>query len=114
MRHSMREVVLTSHGLEPSIPLVVVIVLATLGTGVLFAGSVLAWRQRRETRYVLITLAVGALFVRSLVGFGTVYEHVPMSIHHFVAHSLDVSIAALVLYAVYRSKPGAADPAGDH
>lgn len=103
---STLEFVLTSHGIEPSIPLLGVIVLATLGTGILFLGSVLAWRRRRQTRYVLIMLAVGALFLRSLVGFGTVYGHVPMTAHHFMEHSLDFVIAGLVLYAVYRSKPG--------
>jgi len=100
---------LETHGLEPSLVLLGVIVLAGLGTGVLFVGSVLAFLQRRETRYALITVAVGALFVRSIVGFATVYGHVPMTVHHIVEHSLDFLIAALVLYAVYRSKPSTVD-----
>ena len=94
-----------SHSLEPSLPLVSVLVLASVGTGVLFVGSVLAWYHRREQRYVLIMLAVGALFVRSIIGFGTVYGHVPMEIHHLIEHGLDFAIAGLILYAVYRSKP---------
>lgn len=96
---------LQSNGIEPSVLLLGVIVLAGVGTGILFAGSVLAFLQRREMRYALIMVAVGALFFRSLVGFGTVYGHVPMTVHHFLEHSLDFLIAALVLYAVYRSKP---------
>lgn len=96
---------LQSHGIEASPLLLFVLVLASLGTGLLFAGSVLACLQRRELRYVLIMVAVGALFVRSLIGFGTAYGVVPMTVHHLIEHSFDFLIAALVLYAVYRSKP---------
>ena len=94
-----------SNGLEPSLLLLSVVALAGIGTGVLFAVSVLAWWQRREMRYVLIMLAVGALFARSIVGLGTIYGHVPMEIHHFVEHTLDFTIAALILYAVYQRAP---------
>ena len=110
MRPSVPQVVLESHGLEPSPLLLGIIALAGLGTGALFLGSVLAWRQRRDTRYALIVLAVGALLVRTVVGVGTVYGTVPMVVHHALEHSLDFCIAALVLYAVYRSKPAAAGP----
>ncbi len=109
MKHSLWAVPLQSHGIEPSVSLLGVIVLAGIGTGILFLGSILAFLQRRELRYALITLAVGALFFRSIVGFATVYGHVPMTIHHLVEHSLDFLIAALVLYAVYRSKPSSLD-----
>lgn len=94
-----------SAGVEGSVLLLAVIVLAGVGTGILFVGSVLAAWQRKELRYVLISAAVGALFLRSFVGLGTVYGVVPMTTHHLVEHSLDFIIAALVLYAVYRSKP---------
>ena len=105
MSHGTTWVVLQSHELEPSLSLLAVIVLAGVGTGVLFVASAFASWRRRELRYLLITLAVGALFVRSLVGFATVYGRVPMDVHHFLEHTLDFLIAALVLYAVYRSKP---------
>lgn len=105
MSPSSQAVPLSSHSLEPSVLLLSVLALAGLGTGVLFAGSVLAAWQRRDTRYVLVTLAVGALLVRSVVGLGTLYGRVPMEIHHLVAHTLDFTIAVLVLYAVYRSRP---------
>lgn len=107
--NTVTAVPLQSHGIEPSVLLLGVILLAGLGTGVLFVGSVLAFLQRRERRYALIMVAVGALFVRSVVGVGTVYGHVPMTAHHLIEHSLDFLIAALVLYAVYRSKPSAVE-----
>ncbi len=92
-------------GVEGSFLILTVIILAGVGTGILFVGSVLAAWQRKELRYVLISVAVGALFVRSFVGMGTVYGLVPMTAHHLIEHSLDFIIAALILYAVYRSKP---------
>jgi cell division protein FtsW (lipid II flippase) len=92
-------------GVEGSILLGCVILLAAVGTGLLFVVSVVAYRQRRSRRYLLVTVAVGALFVRSVVGMGTVSGVVPMTVHHLVEHSFDFSIAALILYAVYQSGP---------
>ena len=105
MSHNLWVVPLQSGEIGPSVVLLGVIALASLGTGILFVGSVLAFLQRRELRYALVMVAVGALFFRSLVGFGTVFGHVPTTVHHILEHSLDFLIAALVLYAVYRSKP---------
>lgn len=92
-------------GVEGSLLLFGVILLAGVGTGVLFVASVVACLRRRSTRYVLVTVAIGALFVRSFVGFGTASGVVPMMYHHVIEHTLDFTIAALVLYAVYLSKP---------
>lgn len=90
---------------EGSLPLLAVIILAGLGTGILFIASLQAYRQRRSTKYLLITVAVGALLFRSVVGVGTVAGYTPMVVHHVVEHTFDFLIATLVLYAVYRSKP---------
>jgi len=92
-------------GVEGSLLLLCVITLASVGTGLLFAISILAYRQRGSTRYLLVMIAVGALFWRTIVGFGTVFGVVPMPVHHLTEHSLDFLIAALVLYALLRSKP---------
>lgn len=94
-------------GVEGSVLILGVILLAGLGTGLLFLASLLAYWQRRSTEYLLITAAVGMLFLRTLGGFGTVMGEVPMVVHHLMEHSFDFLIAALVLYAVYRSKPAA-------
>lgn len=92
--------------IEGSIALLVVILGAGIGTGVLFAISVVASVRRGGTQFKLITVAVGALFARSLIGIGTVFGAVPMWFHHFAEHSLDFLIAATVLYAVYTHAPG--------
>ncbi|WP_394739654.1 DUF7471 family protein [Natronococcus roseus] len=87
--------------------LLAIIVLAVVGTAVLFCIGVVAYSRRRSTRYLLVTIALGLLVTRSIVGLGTVFGLVPMTVHHLVEHGVDVSIAVLILYAVYRSGPGA-------
>lgn len=94
-------------GVEGSLALLAVIAIAGIGTGVLFTISVIAYRRRRSSQYLLISIAVGALLARSIVGAGTVLGYIPMPIHHFIEHSLDFVIAAFVLYAVYAHAPGA-------
>ena len=96
-------------GVEGSLLLLAIIFLAGLGTGTLFFASLVAWSRRRTLKYSLITLAVGALFFRSIVGVGTVMGVVPMTIHHILEHSFDFLIAALILFAVYRSAPTDSD-----
>jgi hypothetical protein len=90
---------------EGSVLLLGVIFLASLGTGLLFVVSLFAYRQRRSRRYLFISVAVGALFTRSIVGAGTVLGFTPMVIHHLIEHTFDFLIAALVLYVVLRSGP---------
>ncbi|MWV63313.1 hypothetical protein GRS48_00500 [Halorubrum sp. JWXQ-INN 858] len=93
-------------GVEGSLPLLAVVAVAGIGTGILFAVSLVAYARRRRRQYLLISLAIGALWFRSVVGAATVLGYVPMPIHHFLEHSLDFLIAAVVLYAVYAHTPG--------
>lgn len=85
--------------------LMVVIVLAVLGTTILFFCGVVAYRRRQSFRYLLITVVLGFLVGRSIVGLGTIFGLVPMTVHHLVEHGVDFGIAVLILYAVYRSGP---------
>jgi hypothetical protein len=96
-------------GVRGSPVLMGVIVVTALGTGTLFAISLLAFVRRSTTRYLLVALAIGALFFRTVVGFGTVLGIVPMPLHHFTEHSLDFLIAALVLYTVLRNRSSRLD-----
>lgn len=93
-------------GVEGSLALLTVVAIAGIGTGILFLVSLVAYRRRQSSQYLLISVAVGALLARSVVGAGTVLGYVPMPVHHFVEHSLDFAIAAIVLYAVYAHAPG--------
>ena len=83
--------------------LLTILLLAGLGTAILFLLGVIAYLRRRSLPYLLITLALGALVVRTIVGFGTVFGHIPMGVHHLVEHGLDFLIAILLLAAIYRS-----------
>lgn len=85
--------------------LLVVLALATVGTLTLFLVGLAAYRRRGTRVYLLLLVALGLLVSRSIVGFGTAMGAVPMPIHHLVEHSSDFAIAALVLYALYRSGP---------
>ena len=93
-------------GVEGSLPLLATVFVAGVGTGLLFLVSLVAYHRRRSAQYALISVAVGALLTRSIVGAGTVLGVVPMPVHHFLEHSLDFLIAAVVLYAVYAYAPG--------
>lgn len=88
-----------------SMLLLAIIILAAIGTGVLLLISALAYRRRGSQRYLLITIAIAALFARSLIGIGTVYGQVPMFLHHFLEHTLDFFIAMIILYTIYVSGP---------
>jgi hypothetical protein len=78
------------------------LVLAGVGTISLFCIGLVAYRRRPTTQYLLITVALGALVARTVVGWGTAFGMVPMTVHHVVEHGLDFFVAVVVLYAVYR------------
>ncbi|MFB6196058.1 MAG: hypothetical protein ABEI80_07785 [Haloplanus sp.] len=81
--------------------LLALLALTTAGTLVLFGIALVAARRRGSRPYTLLTAAIGLLVVRSIVGVGTVLGHVPMVGHHVVAHTIDFTIALLVLGAAY-------------
>ena len=80
------------------------ILLAGIGTGLLCFVAVVAYRRRGTSRYLLITGALGALVVRSVVGTATVFGAIPMVVHHLASHGLDLLIAATLLFVI--SKEG--------
>lgn len=80
------------------------LLLAGIGTVSLFCIGLAAYHRRRSMPYLLVTLALGALVLRTVVGWGTALGIVPMTIHHFLEHGLDFFVAATLLYTVYRSR----------
>lgn len=103
MRTSQLSVADPWWGVEGSMLILGVILLAALGTAVLFLISLAAYLQRRTLQYGLITVAIGLLLLRSVVGAGTALGRVPMPVHHLVEHGLDFAIAGLLLFAIYIS-----------
>jgi len=91
---------------EGSLLLLAVALVAGVGT-VSYSSSASSRTVGGRAQYRLIIAAVGVLLFRSVVGTGTILGVVPMPIHHFLEHSLDFLIAAIVLYAVYAHAPGA-------
>lgn len=81
--------------------LVFVLALATVGTTLVLLMAITAYTRRQTRPYFLVVVAISALAVRSMVGFGTMYGYVPMGVHHLVEHGLDFLIAVCVLAAVY-------------
>ena len=88
-------------GVQGSRTLLAIIALAGIGTTAVFALSIVAYRRRRQKSYLLISIAVGLLVLRTVVGFGTVRGITPMLYHHVIEHTSDFLIATLVLAAAY-------------
>mgnify|MGYP000011035757 CR=1 FL=1 len=87
--------------------LLVLIGFATLGTLALAIVAAAGTVRRRTGPYLLVTVAIGLLVVRSVVGLGTVLGAVPMAVHHLVGHGVDLSIALLILAAIFAvDRPG--------
>ncbi|WP_010546774.1 DUF7471 family protein [Natronobacterium lacisalsi] len=89
--------------LPPSIaPLLFAIVaFAAVGTLTLFIVGLIGYARRSTFRYRVLTVALGALVVRSIVGAGTTFGLVPMVVHHLVGHGADLLVAWLLLYLLY-------------
>jgi uncharacterized membrane protein len=97
---------LDGWSVEGSLLLLAAALVAGMGTGILFVVSVVAYRRRQGAQYQLIAVAVSMLLFRSILGTGTILGIVPMPVHHFLGHSLDFLIAAIILYTVYTHAPG--------
>lgn len=100
-----------STGLSPVVyPILAV---ATAGTATLFVLSLVVYWRRQSAPFLFVTVAIGLLVVRSVVGFGTVAGLVPMTVHHLLEHGFDFLIAALVLLAAYVTRSGNPIPRTD-
>lgn len=85
--------------------LLAILALATTGTAILFTIALVAYVRRRTPVYLLLTVALGLLVGRSIVGFGTAVGLVPMPVHHLLEHGSDFALAVIVLFAIYRMGP---------
>jgi heme A synthase len=85
--------------------LIAVLGLSALGTLALFVVAAASTHRRRSRPFVLLTVAIGLLVLRSVVGIGTVLGVVPMVVHHLAEHGIDFLIAVLVLSAIYSVAP---------
>lgn len=81
-----------------------VLLLAGVGALVLVAISALAFLRRGTRSYLLILLALTTVLARPVLAGLSLTGSVPGDIHHFLEHSLDVVMAALVIAAVYYAR----------
>lgn len=66
--------------------------------------AVVALTQRRSRSYLLITMALGTLAGRTLVGGLAMEGMVTVVFHHLLEHALDGVMAILLLAAVYYAR----------
>lgn len=86
------------------LPLLIVLLAAGLVTALLLGLAIAAFTQRQSRPYLLIALAIAALFARTLVAGLTMMNVLPEAHHHLLEHLLDVAMAALVIGAVYYAR----------
>jgi len=99
-------------GTDPTL-LGFVLVLAVLVTLPIAGVAAVAYVRRRNTSYLLVTLALFALVARIGVAAGTVFGIVPDAVHHLAEHGLDVTIAALLVGAVVAARDIDQRPTGE-
>lgn len=84
--------------------LAIVLGLAGLATAVLAGLGLAVFLRRRSRPYLLIALALGTLFARTVVAVLAMMGVLNDSPHHLLEHGLDTVMAALVVSAVYYAR----------
>ena len=87
-----------------SIPLLVLVTVAAIGTALLLGLAMIAFVRRQSQPYFLIAAAFAVLLGRSAVVGLTLTGVVSVTGHHHLEHGLDVVLVALVVAAVYHSR----------
>lgn len=96
-------------------PLWVTITLATIGSAVLVAVAGMALLRRRSWSYLYVTIAIGMLAIRSLVGLLSLGGPIEVGTHHVLEHLLDVFVIGLLFAAIYVARTGRPESAsGEH
>lgn len=88
----------------PEHPLWVIITVATLGSAALVVVAGVALLRRQTWSYLFITVAIGMLMVRSLVGILSLGGPVHVETHHILEHLFDVVAIGLLFAAIYAAR----------
>jgi hypothetical protein len=84
--------------------LAVVLSVAGFATAILAGLALASFARRRSRSYFLVALALVALFARSVVAALSMTGVLADSSHHLLEHGLDVTMASLVIGAVYYAR----------
>lgn len=86
------------------LPLLVVLTVAGLVTALLLGLALAGFARRQSRSYLLIAVAVAALFARTGVAGLSMMDLLSANSHHLLEHALDVVFVALVIGAVYYAR----------
>lgn len=81
-----------------------ILLIAGPGSILLVFVAGLAFIRRRSWSYFLVTLALGALAFRAVLGAITVTGLVAVDIHHLVEHLLDALVIGFLFAAIYAAR----------
>ncbi len=86
------------------VPALLLLAAGALGSALLLGLGLAAFARRGSRSYLLIVLALAALFGRSAVAGLAAANLMEPTSHHIVEHVLDVAMVALVIGAVYYAR----------
>jgi heme A synthase len=96
------------HGMAPTVvaqpSLAIVLTLAGLTSVGILALAVVALTRRQSWSYLLVTLAIGTLGLRVLLGGLMLFGLIDLGIHHLLEHVVDILMALLLFAAVYTAR----------
>lgn len=92
------------HPPSMNLSLLLVLGVASVGTAVLLALALMAFSERRSRPYLLIALAIAALFLRTVVAGMSMLQVLPTTSHHLFEHVLDVVVVVLIIVAIYYAR----------
>jgi hypothetical protein len=77
---------------------------AAVGSAVVLALALAALVRRRSRSYLLVALALSTLLARTAVAMLSATGRLGPELHHVLEHGLDVTMAGLVIAAVYDAR----------
>lgn len=81
-----------------------VLVVAGLGSAAFVAVATAALFRRRSLSYLLVTIALGMLLLRTFLGAVTLGGLVSAHTHHLLEHGIDATVIGLLFVAVYAAR----------
>jgi hypothetical protein len=93
---------MVTNAAQPS--LAIILTLAGLTSIGILLLAVVALTRRKSWSYLLVTLAIGTLGIRVLLGGLMFFGLIDLTIHHLLEHIVDILMALLLLAAVYTAR----------